>query len=42
LAAYEAVLRGRDIFSNASREKNYEAQSLFQHAIDLDPNYAAA
>jgi adenylate cyclase len=42
LAAYEAVLRGRDIFSNASREKNYEAQKLFQHAIDLDPNYAAA
>jgi adenylate cyclase len=42
LAAYEAVLRGRDIFSNASRGKNYEAQTLFQHAIDLDPNYAAA
>jgi adenylate cyclase len=42
LAAYEAVLRGRDIFSNASREKNYEAQTLFQHAIDLDPSYAAA
>src|SRR5215469_15142792 len=42
LAAYEAVLLGRDIFSNASREKNYEAQKLFEHAIDLDPNYAAA
>lgn len=42
LAAYEAVLRGRDIFSNATRAKNYEAQKLFQHAIDLDPNYAAA
>jgi adenylate cyclase len=42
LAAYEAVLRGRDIFSNATRKKNYEAQKLFEHAIDLDPNYAAA
>jgi adenylate cyclase len=42
LAAYESVLRGREIFANATREKNYEARALFQHAIDLDPNYAAA
>jgi adenylate cyclase len=42
LAAYELVLRGREVLSNATREKNDEARELFQHAIDLDPNYAAA
>jgi hypothetical protein len=36
------VLRGREILSNATHEKNDEARQLFQHAIDLDPNYAAA
>jgi TolB-like protein/Tfp pilus assembly protein PilF len=42
LAAYELVLRGREVLSNATHEKNDEARELFQHAIDLDPNYAAA
>jgi adenylate cyclase len=42
LAAYEYVLRGREFLSHASRDKNDEAADLFQHAIDLDPNYAAA
>jgi len=42
LAAYEYVLRGREFLSHASREKNDEAAALFQRAIDLDPNYAAA
>jgi adenylate cyclase len=42
LAAYDLVLRGREILSNATHEKNDEARQLFQHAIDLDPNYAAA
>jgi adenylate cyclase len=42
LAAYELVLRGREIFSHATRESNDEAQDMFQRAIDLDPNYAAA
>jgi tetratricopeptide (TPR) repeat protein len=41
-AAYEYVLRGREIMSHASRETNDEAAGLFQRAIDLDPNYAAA
>jgi TolB-like protein/Tfp pilus assembly protein PilF len=41
LAAYEYVLRGREVFSHATREGNYEAQDMFQHAIDLDPSYAA-
>jgi TolB-like protein/tetratricopeptide (TPR) repeat protein len=42
LAAYEFVLRGRDLFSHETRESNDEASDLFQHAIDLDPNYADA
>src|SRR5712671_5464872 len=42
LAAYEFVLRGREFLSHASRDKNDEAAALFQRAIDLDPNYAAA
>jgi adenylate cyclase len=42
LAAYEYVLRGREILSHATREDNDEAAALFQRAIDLDPNYAAA
>jgi adenylate cyclase len=42
LAAYEYVLRGREFLSHTSRDKNDEAASLFQRAIDLDPNYAAA
>jgi adenylate cyclase len=42
LIAYEDILRGRDAFSHATRESNDEAAELFQHAIDLDPNYAEA
>ncbi len=42
LAAYEYVLRGREFLSHPSRDKNDEAADLFQSAIDLDPNYAAA
>src|SRR5207244_10955748 len=42
LAAYEFVLRGREFLSHVSRDKNDEAAALFQRAIDLDPNYAAA
>jgi adenylate cyclase len=42
LAAYEYVLRGREHFSRATRHDNDEAQEMFQHAIDLDPAYAAA
>ncbi len=42
LAAYEFVLRGREFLSHISRDKNDEAAALFQRAIDLDPNYAAA
>ena len=42
LAVYEYVLRGRDAFSQETRENNDEASELFQRAIDLDPNYAEA
>jgi adenylate cyclase len=42
LAAYEYVLRGREHFSRPTRDSNDDAQDMFQHAIDLDPSYAAA
>jgi adenylate cyclase len=42
LAAYEYVLRGREAFSNETRDDNDQASDLFQRAIDLDPNYADA
>jgi len=42
LTAYEYVLRGRDLFTNATREMNDEARAMFARAIELDPNYAAA
>jgi tetratricopeptide (TPR) repeat protein len=42
LVAYEAVLRGRDLFSHETRESNEEATELFQRAIELDPGYADA
>jgi adenylate cyclase len=42
LAAYEYVLRGRDQWLPTTREQNDEAQQMYQRAIDLDPNYAAA
>jgi tetratricopeptide (TPR) repeat protein len=35
-------LRGRDRTVNATREQNDAAREMFQHAIDLDPTYAAA
>jgi class 3 adenylate cyclase/TolB-like protein/Tfp pilus assembly protein PilF len=42
LAAYEYVLRGREHLNNPTRAANDEARALFQRAVDLDPNYAAA
>jgi len=42
LVAYEYVLRGRADYANPTRAANDEARELFQRAIDLDPNYAAA
>ena len=42
LAAYEYVLRGREFMSHATRDGNHEARDMFEHAISLDPSYAAA
>jgi len=44
LTAYEYLLRGRaDVApNNPTWSANFEARELFQRAIDLDPNYAAA
>jgi adenylate cyclase len=42
LTAYELVLRGRAGLSDATRPANDQARALFQKAVQLDPNYAAA
>jgi adenylate cyclase len=42
LETYDLVLRGRAMMSRNTRSANIEARRLYQRAIDLDPNYAAA
>jgi TolB-like protein/class 3 adenylate cyclase/Tfp pilus assembly protein PilF len=42
LEAYDLVLRGRASMARLTRSANVEARSLFQRAIDIDPDYAAA
>ena len=42
LAAYDHVLRGRQQLARRTRAANAEARELFQRAINLDPQYAAA
>ena len=41
-AAYDAYLRGRFAFRSRNKPSLQQAASYFQHAIDLDPNYALA
>jgi adenylate cyclase len=42
LDAYDLVLRGRAALLRLSRSDNREARQLFEQALRLDPNYAAA
>jgi adenylate cyclase len=42
LQAYDYLQRGRDYFRRNTRADNREARRLFEQAIALDPNYAAA
>jgi adenylate cyclase len=42
LEAYDLVLRGRDLLSRSTRSNNAAARGMFEHAIELDPNYAPA
>jgi len=42
LAAYDYVLRARPALQRPTRANNAEARTLLRHAIELDPNYAAA
>ena len=42
LEAYDLVLRGRDLLTRLNRPANAEARSLFDRAIELDPNYSPA
>ncbi len=42
LEAYDYVLRARPALERPTRANNVEARTLLRHAIELDPNYAAA
>jgi TolB-like protein/Flp pilus assembly protein TadD len=42
LDAYDYLLRGRDYYARNTRSANAEAKILFEHAIELDPDYASA
>jgi TolB-like protein/DNA-binding winged helix-turn-helix (wHTH) protein/cytochrome c-type biogenesis protein CcmH/NrfG len=42
LQAYDYVLRARPALQRPSRANNVEARALLRHAIQIDPNYAAA
>ncbi len=40
--AYDCVLRGREQYRLYSKDGNLNARRLYEKAMDLDPNYAAA
>ena len=42
LEAYDLVLRGRDLQARLNRTTHSQARSVFERAIELDPQYAAA
>lgn len=42
LEAYDYYLRGREAFWRTTQEGNTQARQLFEHALTLDPHYAAA
>jgi len=42
LQAYDLTLRGREIYRTFTEKANRESRLLFESAIQLDPNYAAA
>ncbi|MDJ0957002.1 MAG: adenylate/guanylate cyclase domain-containing protein [Arenicellales bacterium] len=42
LEAYDCFLRGREHWWRFTKEANAEARSMFQRAVELDPNFAMA
>lgn len=42
LEAYDLVLRGRDLLTRLTRTATSNARSMFERAVELDPNYAPA
>jgi adenylate cyclase len=42
LEAYDYFLRGRESHRRSTKEANVQAQQMFERAISLDPQYAAA
>ena len=41
LEAYDAYLRGTELFYRTTKEANAQARQMFEKAIELDPTYAA-
>ena len=42
MKAYDYVLRGWDLLNRSDRSAIYKAREMFQRAIEIDPDYAAA
>ncbi len=42
LNAYDSFLRGMEYNWRLTKEANAQARQMFEHAIELDPTYAAA
>ena len=42
MVAYDYALRGRELYVKSTRSSNANARKMFQKAIELDPEYAAA
>ena len=42
LEAYDELLRGKQLFLEFTKESNLKAQQMYERAIALDPDYAAA
>ena len=40
--AYDCLLRGREQYNKFSKEGHAQAKALYERALELDPNYAAA
>jgi adenylate cyclase len=42
LAAYDYLLRGRELMAMGTRAANFEARAIFERAVEQDPRYASA
>ena len=42
LEAYDCLLRGRELWWRLTKQANADARSMFERAVELDPNFATA